>query len=197
MRLLITGEEYYFEKDNETVGKIMGKISEVISEGKLILSHFLLDGKGVYEADYETYIARNIQEIETIEAVFLTPSGLLHDILRSAADYIERAVPELQLLSEECYQNTVADIWVKLGDFLEGIQWFQEIDNFIQKNNLEVEKGLFSFENELVVLSEAIEQQDIILLGDIIRYEILVRFEHIKEFTLEIIQSEVVKSGIN
>ncbi|USG65325.1 hypothetical protein NDK47_24990 [Brevibacillus ruminantium] len=201
MRLVVSGQEYYFEGKNFEASQIMEKVVEISRLENLVYSHMRIDGVDVYE-NVEQFIEDHAQTIELVEAIFITISELINDILISTGQYSERAIPELQELFEECYKGPDKDTWVKFGQLVEGIQWLQQTGVFIKENresvnDCQIQEEIFNFANEVVLLEEAVEQQDFILLGDIIQYEILPKFQLIGNHLKNITSYEVVKHDFN
>ena len=183
MKLVVSGEEFHFEFGESTVQVLIDKMFEEAEQHELVFSHVTIDGIDVYE-NIEEYVREHFESIEHIEMKFITVDELVGGILQSTNEYVERAIPELYALSEECYQSPGTTTWGKLQQLIEGIQWLEQTAVFLEKNrdnplSSQIDTSLFSFSNEVLIMGEAIEGQDFILLGDIIQYEIIPKFESI------------------
>ncbi|MCM3590169.1 hypothetical protein M4D58_05955 [Brevibacillus borstelensis] len=201
MRLVISGQEFYFDSKETATAHVFEKIMDISKTESLVFSHMVIDGVEIYE-NIEAYLESHFETIELAEAIFNTVSELIHDILMSTGQYINRAIPLLQELSEEYYKAPNQETWVKFGQLLEGIQWFQQTAAFIKENqdsisHLQIDEKIFDFTQETSMLEEAVEQQDFILLGDIIQYEILSKFETIANQLPNITSNEVIKHDLN
>ncbi|WP_426984047.1 hypothetical protein [Brevibacillus borstelensis] len=201
MRLVISGQEYYCDNKELTAAQIMGKVLEISQSDNLVLSHMRIDGVNVY-SNVESYLEEHFSTIECAEAVFVTVPELLHDIFDTTSEYLDRAIPELQELSEECYKAPNTGTWNKLGQLLEAIQWFQQTAIFVEEHRESIPDSFihektFDFTNETSMLQEAVEQQDFILLGDIIQFEILTKFQEIAHQLQKMTSVEVDRHDLN
>lgn len=200
MKLLISGQEFYFESRVDNVQSIIQKILDEVDIKGMIFSHIVADGEEVYE-DVEEFLIEQIQTIDYIEVKLVTIVELVLGILESTQGYIKRALPEMYEVFEECYQQPSESTWTKLGQLIEGIQWLQQTATFLEKEkakltDLSIDKDLLSFSNEIVVLGEAVENQDFILIGDIIQYELIPKFEQISDHIQTMNSYEVTKHDI-
>ncbi|TKI58585.1 hypothetical protein E8L90_26060 [Brevibacillus antibioticus] len=201
MKLLISDKELYFDNVNISSSTLIGKILEEAERHEQIFSHIIVDGIEVFE-NIEEYIEDHLQTINYIELKFITLDELVMGIMQSTSEYVERALPELRLLSEECYQDPGASTWGKLEQLMEGIQWFEQTANFILQNQekliqIQIDPKFFSFTNEVKIISEAVEGKDFILLGDIVQYEIIPKFDALSDQISTIISKEVQAYDIN
>ncbi|WP_303866862.1 hypothetical protein [Acetobacterium wieringae] len=114
---------------------------------------------------------------------------LINDILISSNEYIQNAKKALKHLSEEFYQAPESKSWTDLADFFEGIQWILEtISRIDQISNLETIISNYKIWNEYVQnikglneivreLDDAMKNNDHVLIGDLLQYEVLPIFE--------------------
>lgn len=183
MRVIILDQVIHYMKDQSGVELALEHINKSVIETGLILSHLCIDNVDIY-ADFEEYLLEHLDKIQVIEVKLLTKERLLEDTLLSTHDYINRAMPELASLSEEFYQGPSSDTWHKFGQLIEGLQWMGQTAIFMKDEGLlkrfaNVSDGLLDFREHIHAFEEAVEQQDAVLIGDIISYEILPKYQMI------------------
>ena len=168
-----------------TTENIIEKINELLSKD-YYFSHFIADGIEVLES-HEDYLNQSINEIERIELIAKTVKEFVNDILLSAEAYINRATPELGTLAEEFYDNPNADSWSRFSQLIEGLQWLTDMLSLIGDSNgkplnwaefIEVSNEMKGI---LKNLEEALQNEDHVLIGDLIQYEIIENFKALGE----------------
>lgn len=202
MKLLLLDETYTYNNDEESIDKMFGEILEKISETDLQFSHLVIDGEEVYE-NYGEYILERLNEVDTVEVVLKTVKELINETLLSTESYIKRAIPEIETIVDEFYQNPSQQTWEKLKQLIEGIQWIAQvilsIDQFEEKlaNWEDYLTNLATLQNELPNLLEALQNQDTVLIGDIIQYEILPNFETLQKIVTDTIDNEGTRPDLS
>lgn len=196
MRVSILGQEFHFEDKKSFNTNIIEFIQGKIDNSDLLFSHLRIDGIEVFES-FQVYLSSQLTGINHIEVIMNSPDELVYETLTSAIQYIEGALPEIKVLSDSFYKSTASDVWGSLQYVVEGIQWFQETSNFIKQQKVRTDlinfaTDLLDFSKEIIVLMEAVEQQDKILIGDILQYEIIPRFEEILSKLPDVVKNEVV-----
>ncbi|WP_260838905.1 hypothetical protein [Heyndrickxia oleronia] len=195
-------QEHSFQLNKQTnVEIIIEKIHEILEDG-VFFSHLIIDGKEVYE-DFEIYLLDHLTQIKQIKVITKTVGEFINELLLTAEGYLDRAIPEVSLLSNEFYQNSSTEGWNKFSQMLEGIQWLNQMIHTINKikeqpNNwneyLNLSKKL---ENEIKNLEVAVENDDNVLIADIIQYEILSIFERVKSVIQTTIDLEGCRHDLN
>lgn len=184
MKVIINNEIIEFENEIENADKIVALINNSLTEQEMSLSHLIVDGNDIDEKFYE-YLTDNVQTIQEIVVVVRTPTLIVNEALVSAYDYIANAVMMIKPLSEAYYQSPPKSAWNSLANLFEGIQWIMEtverIDGFenlekiindyqIWNEYVQMTKGLSAV---IVELDDAMINEDFVLIGDLLQYEIL------------------------
>ena len=168
-----------------TTENIIEKINELLSKD-YYFSHYIADGIEVLES-HEDYLNQNINEIKRIEIIGKTVKEFVNDILLSAEAYINRATPELGTLAEEFYINAKADSWSRFSELLEGLQWITDMLSSIEDSTVKPlnwgEYAQISTEMQGILknLEKALLNEDHVLIGDLIEYEIIENFKALGE----------------
>lgn len=188
MKVIINNEIVEFENKEADVEKIIESINQRLSENELDLSHLVIDGNYIDGGFYQ-YLADNILAIKEVVVVVKTPESIVNETLDSAYNYIANAVLMIKPLTEAFYQAPKQDSWNSLANLFEGIQWIMEtvnrIDNIENLKNIVINyqiwneyvqtiKGLSAV---IIELEDAMVNQDQVLIGDLLQYEILAIFE--------------------
>ncbi|RXT04472.1 hypothetical protein [Ammoniphilus sp. CFH 90114] len=184
MLVKLLGESFIIPNEVKGLEQLFKEIGQLTRDSNLSLSSMIIDGIEVFE-DYNGYIHERIESIQIIEVVLQTIEEMGNQILKSTADYLERAIPELNGLSDEFYQGPNNQTWGKFEQFLEGLQWISDTFSLMkgnQKLNDNLEQILTINQkvlNELAKLEEAVSSSDFTLVGDILTYEIVPLLEQL------------------
>lgn len=192
MKIYILDKILEYCNSEDIIDEIFNKIDSIINSTNLVFSHLIIDGIDVYD-NYYDYFLDNIKNIEEVRVVTKTIKGISQDIILSTIDYIDRAMPEIEILADEFYKQPLQGSWNKLIQLLEGIKWI--IDSFvIIDSNPELKDIVNSYEewnlyakdiHELGGLirefEEILENSDFVSTADILSYEIAPLFKEMKE----------------
>ncbi|MFO1444422.1 hypothetical protein KDN24_14680 [Bacillus sp. Bva_UNVM-123] len=195
MNLTLLDKTYSFDRNQLGIQALIEKINSELSTESRFFSHLVIDGVEVFE-DHEEYILAHIDNVKDIKVVVQTIEEFIGNLLVSLNTYTQRAIPEIERLINEFYQNPTEQSWLTLHQLLDGINWIYEtikgIDNAQQEINGwdEFIKIVATFEVELPNLLEALENKDSILIADIIQYEILPQFQVIHKGTEKLFQQQ-------
>jgi len=183
MELIFQEQQFEFDK-TPSPDEVVAKINELLKEN-YYFSHFIADGTEVYE-DHENYLTVNVDRIEKLEVIAKTEKEFLNEILLSAEDYLKRAKPELASLPDGFYSNPSSEVRSSFSQLMEGLQWLDGMLLVIDKSNerpadwnqcMELSQ---SMKEEIVNLSDAVDNSDNILIADIIQYEFIPIFESLE-----------------
>lgn len=172
------------QKSKEYLDLIISKINALNSE----LGFLIVDGVVVNDC-YEEYLCEHMAEINKIEVITDTLKNLVSNTINSAVDYISRAIPQILSLGDSFYSVPDEKTWSALADLFEGIQWIAtmtskidgigNLDTFVVNYGIwnEYVKAVSILLNKLADLNAAMENRDMVLIGDILTYEIAPDFE--------------------
>lgn len=202
MKIHILYKVLEYENNKDILDDIFNEINNIISNENLVFSHLIIDGIDIYEDHYD-YFMDNIKFIEEVKVVAKTVKEILEEIILSTIDYIERAMPEIEILADEFYKEPSKESWHKLTELIGGIKWI--IDSFaIIDNTLELKDIVDSYEEwnlyakyiyELGELmgefEEILENNDLVSIADILSYEIVPLFKGMQEKLEKLVLEEV------
>ena len=202
MIIHILGKSLEYENKQEVLDTIFKEIDNIVNSANMIFSHLIIDGQEVYN-DFYDYFLDNMKNIQEVKVVTRTAKEAFEEILLSTIDYLNRAIPEIEVLSNEFYKTPSWESWGKLGDLLEGIKWimdtFMIIDaDFGLKNivnryedwNIYAE-DIYKLNELLIEFEEILENSDFVSTADILSYEIIPLFNDMKKKLEKLISEEV------
>lgn len=184
MQITLLNETFEWDMKNKSLDELFNEIDRKVTDTPYTVSHLLIDGVEVFD-DFYTYIEERMDDIEQIEVGVRTFAEFINDLLSSMHQYLERATPELEKLSELFYQRDETS-WEQLQLLIEAVQWIHEAIRTIDSKQQKLPEW-----NQIVViavemqeqfepLEEAMVAQDTVLLGDLLQYEWLPIFIKLK-----------------
>ena len=183
MVIKIMDTDKVFENKDSEISKVFDYINSNLENKNVFLKSLEIDGIEIYE-DYYEYFIENINFIEEVKVNFQILSELVRDTLHSSYEYIERAVPLIEALSNSFRKGPTEKSWNELENLFSGIEWILEsYSNIDRYNNLNELVDNYCIWNEYVVEIEelrltlpdfldAVKNKDSVLISDILVYEI-------------------------
>lgn len=201
MKLIVDGNIYFLEKDEEIIEKITDILTDEMEKTNKVIKSLEIDGLELYQ-DYFEYILDNLNYIENIKVKLITYKELVGETLVGTIDYLQGAAEEIVPLSEAFYAEPTKEAWDDFSDLLEGINWIISVFNLIDNDKTLIET-LPSYEiwnlyakdiltlNELIPqMNDALNSKDNTLLADLMMYEILPLYEDMREQLLSLYNSK-------
>lgn len=192
MKIILENESFDYPNQVDVLEKLFEMISQKTEEKNLQLSHLIIDEVTISE-NYYNYFSENIDKIQKVEVIFDDLEILVNETLVSAYNYLKNGKPIVEKLANSFYQSSYETCWNNISDLFEGIEWVINVLAHIdQLKNLSSIVRDYAIWNEFVQhvnkliavipdLEVAMTQQDHVLLGDLLLYEILPFFENGEE----------------
>lgn len=202
MKIYVLDKTLEYENNMKAYDELVSYVDEIVNKSNLAFSHLIIDGVEIY-GDFYKYFLENIKNIEEVIVVTITIKEMSKEILLSTVDYVERAIPEIDRLSDEFYKTPHRDSWTKLTDLIDGIKWIMDTFMIIDTNkqlkdivnNYEewnlYAKDIFSLKELLVDFEEILENNDYVSIADILSYELIPLFRGMKEKLEKVALEEV------
>ncbi|UED75567.1 hypothetical protein [Brevibacillus sp. DP1.3A] len=186
MKILLREQELMIDISKiENASNVLSVIESFVTKNSLVFCGLKINGEEIYD-HFENVIMNNLDRIDTIEPIVITEDQLRHETLESVRDYTVRSLVILPALVEEFYSGAPSEnTWLQLGQLIEGLQWIQKASEYLNNN--------LTFTQELETLDQAIRQHDTVMIGDIIEYELIPRFEVIQKNLEGIVRDEGFK----
>ena len=96
----------------------------------------------------------------------------LQELLQSYKSYSERAIQQLDAVSEKCYQNEQAFVWDAVEDFVDAMEYITKGLVYISNTYESFSALNHVFTEQFKGLLQAMEDKDMVAIGDILSYEI-------------------------
>lgn len=144
-----------------------------------------------------------MQEKEAVDNNTKPLKELLDQMMISANQYLDRALPEIKNLAESFYQSPSDETWKSLLQLLEGIQWlFKFMNSVVQgkdfyENWAKFEEISTKLQDQLYHLEEAVQSRDVTMIGDILLFEVVLILETAKGEILYTIDKEDIRHDLN
>lgn len=103
------------------------------------------------------------------------------ELTTSACEYLGRAIPAIERLADHFYHEVTEAEWHQLSDMSEGIEW---LILFLQHAKSFPEL-IQEIEERCILLNQAVEARDYVLIGDYLLYEFVPLFQKIYDLLLE------------
>lgn len=202
MKVYILDKVLEYSNDKSIIGEVFQEIDSILEKSDYYFSHLIIDNLEIYE-DYSDYFLDNIRNIREVRVVSSTLKELAENIMITTIDYLNRAIPEINILSNEFYKTPTKQSWDKLSDLLEGIAWI--IDSFASIDTNErlkdivpnygewnyYAKDIYSLRELIGELQEMLENRDLVSIADILSYELMSLFKEMKEKLEGLVSKEV------
>jgi hypothetical protein len=188
MKIIIQNDLFEFSNEISEIENIFELIGKRLEDLKMQFSHLIIDDELVYE-NYEEYFFTNIKKIKQVEVISNSLKSLIDETLYSTYTYLKSGKSLVQDLANTFYQKPQEESWNNLSDLFGGIEWIIETqDQIDQIKGLETLILSNAVWNEYVQevnkvisilpeLETAMKQQDFVLIGDLLLYEIFPFFE--------------------
>lgn len=202
MRIELLYNAYEQENTKESVDKLFESINGILEDGQYVFDFMEIDGNKVYENHYD-YFMDNLAGIKEVKVAIISRLELAVNIMASASQYIEGAIPEIRVLSDEFYRGPSQGTWTKLQQLIEGIEWINSGAEVIAGSGKGFDgksgyvEAASEMRNKLPELEEAIKTSDMILIGDLLSYEIIPILESIRNAAEDTVCGGVDKDESN
>lgn len=202
MKIHVLDKTFEYENSIKAYDALVSCINELVDKSDIIFSHLIIDGVEIYD-DFYDYFLNNIKNIEEVIIVTKTKKEISKEIILSTIDYVERAIPEIENLSDQFYKTPSNESWNKLVDLFEGIKWildtFIMIDNNKQLKNIVnsyeewnlYAQDIYSLKELLGEFEEILENGDYVSTADILSYELIPLFKNMRDKLEKVILEEV------
>lgn len=188
--MIIYFQDEIIEMDNDStkINEYFETINEILTEKNLELAYLIIDDQPVYD-DFYGYFTTHISEIKKVEVLAESLKPLVKDTITTINEYLTKAIPLVNDMAEEFYQQPGEKTWIKLMDLFEGIQWIIEtvvrIDGIKGLDKLVTNYGIWNeyvqavseLNGVITELEVSMVSKDHVLIGDLLFYELIPVFE--------------------
>lgn len=202
MQLRLNERQIDIDVNTSNTDDLIQIIQEEVEKQGGFFSHLRIDEVEVYE-DIDIYITDRWDNMQQIEIVVKTEKEFVHELLATSIEYLKGAMPAVETLANQLYQGSNQETWDKLVEFLDGLQWLSNMVDTIHNSKITLTRWpemIAKFENinsHYPELNRAIESKDLVLVGDILSYEMIPELKAALSELQNIKDHEVVPNDIN
>ncbi len=169
VNIFCKNKEIVMLEESVSVDKVISAIHQLIVEKDYILTSMNIDGIHISD-NYDETILKNLGKINSIILDVRTKKELETEMIVEMIQYLERALPAMDILINNLYKSGIEIRWDLFTDFIEGASWLITAIEFIT-STVQLSEGN-SLLDVLKELNTAVENHDSILMADILMYEI-------------------------
>ncbi|MDQ0159651.1 hypothetical protein [Alkalibacillus salilacus] len=197
MKLIVNDQIFELNNNTSVLAEMESKINTYIHNQKLHFSHYVVDGIEVFENQAE-FFNKNIERIETVEAVVLTMEQFIQNVIDTVQQYLKQALPAIDEFTEHLYDGSEEIGSNKTVQLTQALDWIIQsvitIDSIPQKPTdwdtiVQYATDLKPILQEIV---EVLEKRDPVLFADILQYEVSPVLEVIEEKLQDMMNHENV-----
>ncbi|SEU14208.1 hypothetical protein [Paenibacillus sp. NFR01] len=195
MRVIIAGEIAVYTDVVANSESIIEVIQEKLDQKQMVLSHIVADGLEIY-SEIDSYLSTHLSDIEEVIVVGLSLQEALSQNMISAVQYVERATPEVEVLINQIIQGSSAQGWETFAELAEGLEWMLQFLSLMENNqSAAADSSVFTplrteLEAVLGSLQEAMNNEDIVLIADVLKYELIPYFSSFQKQINPLIDNE-------
>lgn len=200
MKLVFQQQTIEFE-ETPAAEEVIAKINDML-QNDFYFSHLLVAGEEIIE-DPEIYLTKNLGNIDTVEVIAVAAKEFVNELLLSGEEYAKRAVLSITTLAEEFYNAPTPNSWTELGGLFEGVQWMMTMIETVRQSTVSpsnwnsVLMHSSALQEELGNLEEALENVDLVLIADMLQYEVLPAFAEMGMELTTAIDTEGIRHDLN
>lgn len=197
---IIIGEQV-IECNKPTAEEVIERINESVTGGHYF-SHFIADGTEVYD-EHEEFLEQKLESIEELHVVIKTEKEFMNDVLLSAEEYLQRAVPELRTLADDFNRVPTADTWDRFELLIGGADWLNDMLKVVNNSQERpsdwktFQKLTSTLQAEVSKLGKALEKKKNREISSILKNGFLPVFEQLEKAFGETIDSEFIRKNLN
>lgn len=172
---------------NDVMNTIYDIIASIQQQGRVV-SEIIIDDHDV-TGELESYIQMNIERIQAIHIHSMTREEMFATLYQDTVDYMARIVQATDSISEVFYGDSDDQKWDYLSQLMNGFGYVIQSLQMIaaeQSHNEVVQDKIGQFlrqiEERVNEINEAVQDDDMILVADMIKYELGPLASGIKEF---------------
>jgi hypothetical protein len=148
----------------------------------LSFSHLVVDGMELYIEDFQQLELD--RESKLVEIVFRDKSTWIVELAASTTQYINDAIPAVEQLAMNFYKTPEQESWNRLTELFEAVDLLNNmLVNFgeiSKEHNVEAETVIKTLFDQMEELHGALSKHDYILVGDLLKYELIELLQSIR-----------------
>jgi len=169
-----------------------GKLCSDINNADRFIYSISIDDQPVYDFFVE-YIESNLATLKELNILTKTKQESIIETTEAISEYFDRFLPSISQLSDHFYGEITEENWGAFSYFIEGLSWILKSIEFLQVISGQEaysihNKALQELSKIVEDLETALEDEQYVVVGDLMQYELSPVLESYKE--------EITKMGI-
>lgn len=196
MQITIMNNSLTYPNEISSIDVCLQRIENILQDNQVYIEAMVIDGVEVYQ-DFHLYLADHIDQVAEIQVKVQTLQQVLDESVITARQYLSDALPQVPDLADTFYQGGNSEGWNQLTQLLEGLMWLSQTIEAVHihqtyKNSASYSELSVRLREELANLENALNDKDMVLTGDLLKYEIGSIMESVLESVNETIDNEVI-----
>jgi hypothetical protein len=194
-------QSHTYSSEVSSIESCLEMVEQTLKANEVYIDYMDIDGVEVYQ-DFAEYLLEHIQNVKQIDIKVQTLKQLMDESMITMQSYLEGALPEVKRLADEFYQGATKESWGKLNQLLEGLLWISQTIDTVVTKPVYSDKSVFveisaTLQQELSNLEGALTDSDMVLTGDILKYEVITILDNLLLAVTQTIDNEVVRNDLN
>ena len=188
----MNGAPLDFELEGEkTAGEIMAQLESLCEEAGMTICRVMADGREIPQAELDAFFGTDIAVIGNLEIETISGADILQMAGRAAAGFarLSAELQDIPLLLQTGRGHEAMEAMTSLSESLQGLSRLLPLlslagvpDEALQIEGMNPGEYLASIFPFIEEITQALETQDTVTIGDISEYEIAPRVEEIGDF---------------
>lgn len=161
--------------------EVNGILHDIHQQGKVVRT-ITVDGIDV-TGTLEVFMVSNKNKVKIIDIESVSPNEIMIDIYEDTVEFLKKVAQSVETISDKFYGEVDYEAWEQLSQLSQALGFTLEslevISNHIKRNDQysiipnEVSIYVESIKGHVNKINKAIEDQDTIMIGDILKYELV------------------------
>lgn len=175
-------EEQRFFANREQFVSYWSEITTFLLRQERYIYQVKANGETIHE-EYDSYLAEHYQDIDRLELVTVDKSELVRDTLKEMNIYTKKMWSACDSISSLFYGEMKSEEWTYFSIFIQGLQWLYQstsgICSLLERDASEFQalypvlhETSTAFKEQIAHMEHALQNGDLVTVGDIIRYEL-------------------------
>lgn len=166
-------------------GKTIGEVFDLIEAQDLVVYQVFADGKDISNINEEEF--NSLGEIEDLEVVVKDVKTLTLETIKEAEDFIPEFIKRIRKFLDRINEGTEEARFIVIQQLLDTLQWLtsllENLDGYVDNSAKKArDEFIGKWQETIENLFVAVERRDLVLISDVLEYELIPTLEEYKDF---------------
>ncbi|MFR9710710.1 hypothetical protein ACL02P_15180 [Paenibacillus sp. MB22_1] len=178
-------KETFLESNYNNINDWWKVVTDQIYQMDRLIYCVKIDDQELFSG-YEEYISKYYDRIREVHIETKSKLDSYLETKLVVREYLEKLVPACHELADQFYGGVNEEGWKLFSQFIEGLDWLIHAFEFMQVLNRDLNLNPIIKELQVIIseLSSGVQNQDLVLVGDLIQYEIVTALEKFLELDI-------------